>query len=398
MLRNILDLPRSLALSSVSAALVAVLVGYSGPLLLVVQAAQAANLSDAQMSSWVWGVTVGSGVGALLLSLWYRQPVLCAWPTASVALLVTSLPQYPFNQAIGAYIVCSIALILLGMSGLFGKLMEQVPLTVIAGMMGGVLLKFGTNIFKSLLEDPLTVVLMIVAYLLLKRFKFRAPSIATLFVGLAIAALSGHLQVNEIRPQLTIPQLTMPVFTWQAMLGLALPLFVLANASQNAPGIGVLRSFGYDAPVNGPIGFTGLISLLTAPIGSHGVALSAITAAICVSPDAHPDKDKRYSAGVAYGFWYILFGLFGATAVALFTGLPKPLVATLAGLSLTGAISTALTNAMSKPEERDAALLAFLLTAADIQIFGIGAPFWGLVAGVLAHWLLVGRIGDKVTR
>ena len=139
---------------------------------------------------------------------------------------------------------------------------------------------------------------------------------------------------QEIRPQLTIPQVTMPVFTWQAMLGLALPLFVLANASQNAPGIGVLRSFGYDTPVNGPVGFTGLISLLTALIGSHGVALSAITAAICVSPDAHPDKDKRYSAGVAYGFWYILFGLFGATVVALFTGLPKPLVATLAGLSL----------------------------------------------------------------
>lgn len=391
MLRNILDLPRSLALSSVSAALVAVLVGYSGPLLLVVQASQAAKLTDAQMSSWVWGVTIGSGVGALLLSLWYRQPVLCAWPTASVALLVTSLPQYPLNEAVGAYIVCSIALILLGMSGLFGKLMEQVPLTVIAGMMAGVLLKFGTNIFKSLLEDPLTVVLMILAYLLLKRFKFRAPSIATLIVGLAIAALSGHLYLNEIRPQLTIPQVTMPVFTWQAMLGLALPLFVLANASQNAPGIGVLRSFGYDVPANGPIGFTGLISLLTAPIGSHGVALSAITAAICVSPDAHHEKDKRYSAGVAYGFWYILFGLFGATVVALFTGLPKSVVATLAGLSLTGAISTAMTNAMSKPEERDAALLAFLLTAADIQIWGIGAPFWGLVVGMLAHWLLVER-------
>ncbi len=403
MWRNILDLPRALSLSAISAALVAVLVGYSGPLLIIIEAAQKAGFTDSQTSSWVWAVTIGCGLSALLLSLWYRQPVLVAWPTASAALLVSSLPFYTINEAVGAYIICSLALIILGLSKFFGKIMALVPLTIVSGMFAGVLLKFGTNIFKFMLEDPMIVLVMIVGYLLLKRFKFRAPSIGTLLIGLVVAMATGHWQPTAIQPQLTIPEVVMPTFSLAAILGLSLPLFVLANASQNAPGIGVLRSFGYNVPVDGPITLTGIMSLITAPLGSHGVALSAITAAICVSPDAHPDPDKRYSAGVAYGFWYILFGLFGATVVALFTGLPKPLVATLAGLSLTGAISTGLTNAMSQPSEREPALLAFLLTVSDITLFGIGAPFWGLVAGMLVHLVLTYRVrgegrDDKVTR
>lgn len=388
MLRNILDLPCAFSLSSISAGLVAMLVGFSGPLILVVQASQNAGFTDVQLSSWVWAVTVGTGVCSLLMSLWYRQPLLAAWPTAGVALLVTSLPEYSINEAVGAYIITSIGLIALGLSGLFGRLMDYIPATIIAGMMAGILLQFGTAVFRSFLDDPVLIVVMLVGFLVLKRFKFTAPTIGILVLGLAVSYFSGTLHLNGILPQLTIPMMTMPVFSFQAFLGLSLPLFILANASQNAPGFGVLRSFGYDAPPNGPVAFTGLLSLLTAPFGNHGFSMSAITAAICVSPDAHPDPDKRYSAGVAYGLWYIFFGLFGATAVAIFKGVPPAFIAALAGLSLLGAISTGLTNAMAQPKERDAALIAFLLTASGISIGGIGAPFWGLLAGVAAHWIL----------
>ncbi len=390
MLRNLRDLPRSLALSSVVAGLVAMLVGFSGPILIVVQAAEAAHLTREQSSSWLWAVTVGCGLTALLLSLWYRHPVLIAWPTASAALLVTSLPHYNFSDAIGAYLVANLAITLLGLSGLFGRVMALIPRSIIAGMLGGVLLKFGLNLFKSAGDAPWLVVVMVATYLLLRRLKFRAPSIGTLAMGLAFAALTGQLQLAGFRPELTIPQITWPTFSLGALLGLALPLFVLANASQNAPGIAVLRSFGYDTPADGPITLAGVISMLTAPFGSHGLALAAITAAICVSPDAHPDKDKRYSAGVAYGLWYMLFGSFAATAITLFAGFPKPLVAAVAGLALTGAIITALTNAMAEPSEREGALLAFLFTASEVAIFGIGAPFWGLLLGVGANYLLNG--------
>ncbi len=388
MLQNLIDLPRSLSISSISAGLVAMLVGCSGPLLLVVQAAQNAGFSDAQLSSWIWAVTLGTGICSLLMSLWYRQPLLAAWPTAGVALLVTSLPEYSINEAVGAYIVTSLGLIVLGLSGLFARFMDYIPGTIIAGMMAGILLQFGTAVFTALLDDPLLVSVMVVGYLLLKRLKFTAPTIGILVLGLLVAYFSGTLNLTGVRPEVTIPTLTMPTFSLQAVLGLSLPLFILANASQNAPGFGVLRSFGYDAPPNGPVTLTGVISLLSAPFGNHGFSMSAITAAICVSPDAHPDPDKRYSAGVAYGLWYILFGIFGATAVAIFNGVPAGFIAALAGLSLLGAINTGLTNAMAQPQERDAALIAFLVTASNIAIWGIGAPFWGLLAGVAAHWIL----------
>lgn len=388
MIQNLRDLPRSMAFSAILAALVAVLVGYTGPILIVVQAAENAGLSQAQLSSWIWGITVGSGVSAIIMSLWYRQPMLAAWPTAGAALLVTSLAQYRYEEAIGAYILAAVALVILGISGWFGRVIDRVPRAVIAGMLAGVLLRFGINIFTSLGQSQLLVGVMIITYLLLRRLGYRAPSIGTLAVGLLVAGVRGQLQLPELSLQVTTPLLTWPEFTLRAFLGLSVPLFVLANVSQNAPGLAVLRAFDYRTPANGPIAITGLVSLLTAPFGSSGVALSAITAAICVSPEAHPDKDRRYAAGVAYGFWYILFGMFGATAVMLFTGLPRELVAAVAGLALTGALLTALSNAMAEPQERDAALLAFLLTASDITLLGIGAPFWGLLIGVVASYLL----------
>lgn len=388
MLRNLRDLPGSLTFSAVVAALVAVLVGYTGPLLIVVQAAENAGLDRSQLSSWIWAITVGSGVSALVMSLRYRQPLLAAWPAAGVALLATTLPQYSYAEAIGAYLVAAVALIALGWSGLFGRVIDRVPRSVIAGMLAGVLVRFGFGVFRALADAQVLVGAMIVTYLLLRRFNVRAPSIGTLGVGLVVAALGGQLELEHFAPALTIPVWHWPVFTPRAVLGLSLPLFVLANVSQNAPGLAVLRSFGYQTNPNGPILITGVISLLTAPFGGSGLALAAITAALCVSPEAHPDPDRRYVAGVAYGFWYILFGIFGATAVTLFAGLPRELIAAVAGLALTGALITALTNAMTEPKERDGALLAFLVTAADITLWGIGAPFWGLVIGVAANYLL----------
>jgi benzoate membrane transport protein len=303
-------------------------------------------------------------------------------------LLATTLSQYTYPEAIGAYIMSALALIALGWSGLFGRVMDLVPRPVIAGMLAGVLVRFGLGVFRALPEAPLLIGAMIVTYLVLRRFQVRAPSIGTLAVGLVIAGVSGQLHLERFTPELTTPVLTWPTFTIRALLGLALPLFVLANVSQNAPGLAVLRSFGYQLKPNGPILLTGVVSLLMAPFGGSGVALAAITAAICAGPEAHLDPDHRYSAGVAYGFWYILFGLFGATAVTLFSGLPSQLMAAVAGLALTAPLLTALTNAMTEPSERDGALLAFLVTAADIPLLGIGAPFWGLVIGVLANKVL----------
>lgn len=387
-LANLRDLPNAILPSAVFSALVAVLTGYAGPLLVMFQVAEVGKLSQAQLSSTIWAVTIGCGVCAILLSLWYRHPVLCAWPSAGAVLLVTSLATYTFSEAIGAFIIQGVLLILLGLSGWFGRLMELIPRTVVAGMLGGVLFRFGIGVFSAIPTAPLLVGAMIATFVIMKRLGYRAPMIGAMVIGLMVAAAQGQIKLDNFALALTVPVITLPTFNIAATLGLALPLFVLTLTGQNAPGVAVLRNSGYDTPVDGPITLTGIASLLTAPIGGNGINLSAITAAICTNPEAHPDKTKRYSAGVAYGLWYVLFGMFGATAVALFSSVPKAFVAAITGLALLGAISTALSTAMSEPKERDGALMAFMLTASGIELLSVGAPFWGLLLGVVVNMVL----------
>ena len=387
-LRNLLDLPRAISPSAALSALVAVLVGYSGPLLVLFQAAEKGGLTQPQLSSWIWAVTVGCGLCAILLSLWYRQPVLCAWGSAGAVLMVTGLTHFPLPEAIGAYIVAAVAVILVGVTGVFTRIMNYVPRAIVGGMLAGVLFRFAIGLFSSLPASPLLVLAMIATFFILKRAGMRAPSLGALAIGLLIAGLGGDIKLGEIRPELTQPVFTAPVFSLEAIISLSLPLFILTHTSQNAPGVAVLRNAGYDTPPDGPITLTGIASLITAPFGGHGINISALTAAICVNPEAHPDATKRYSAGVAYGLWYILFGIFGSTVVALFTAVPKALIASVAGLSLLSAITNSLVTGLDTPAHRDGALVAFMLTVSDIALLGIGAPFWGLLAGVIVDSIL----------
>lgn len=384
---NVRDLPRALAPSAWAAGLVAVLVAYTGPLVLVFQAAEAAGLDRARLASWIWALTVGSGVVSLLLCLWYRQPIVAAWSVAGSALLVTSLGQFRLSEAVGAYLLAGIATALLGWSGLFGRLLALVPAPVVMGMLAGVLLRFGVGLFAALPLKPLVVLSALATFLVLRLVRFRAPTVAALVAGLAASVASGDARLAGLSLELAVPVWTPPELTLAATFTLALPLFVLAIASQDAPGIAVLRAAGYRAPADGPILLTGLASVLTAPLGGHGLNLAAVMAVMCSGPEAHRDPDLRYGAGVAAGVWFVLFGTFGATAAALFAALPKELIAAVAGLAMVGPLVSSLSGAMADPGHREGALFALLLGAADVSLFGIGAPFWALVVGVLVSRL-----------
>jgi benzoate membrane transport protein len=386
--RNLRDLPDSVALSAVVAGFINVLVGYSGPVLIVLQAARAGGLSDALASSWLWAIAVGGGVTAMILSVYYRQPISAPWSTAGAALLVTSLAGFTLAEAIGAYIVVGVATMLLGYSGLFERALALVPQQVVMGMLGGILLRFGIDMFAKLQESPALVLTMMIVFFILRRLRFRAPTLIVLLVGVGVAFVSGQIHVENVTLALTMPIFTAPVFRVEALLTLALPLFVLALTSQYAPGVAVLAAAGYRAPINGILVAMGLGSVIIAPFGGHGMNLGALLAAIITNPDAHPEPNKRYTAGVAVGFFYLLFGLFGATIISLFAGLPAPLVATVAGLAITGTIGSSLTTALKETHTRDGAIVAFLCSAANFSLFSIGAPFWGLVAGVAVHTLL----------
>jgi benzoate membrane transport protein len=392
--RNLRDLPGAITLSGITAGFIVLMIGYTGPLLIILQAAAAAHLTPEQTSSWVWAVIVANGVGTIVLSLLFRQPIITPYSTAGAALLVTSLTHFPLSEAIGAYLLSAAAVMLLGISGLFGQVMRLIPQPVILAVLGGVLLHFGIGIFNALDDgalNPLIILIMVSVFFLLKRFKFRAPGLGTMLVGMALSAALGLLNPAPVRLAPTLPLVFAPTFSLNAALSLALPLFALAISSQYAPGQAVLRANNYDPPINGILMLTGALSLVMAFFGGHGNCLGALTAAIVVGPDAQPDPDKRYGSAVAAGAWHLVFGLFGTAVVDLFRVFPPVFVSTIAGLSLSGVIASSLGGAMEKPKYRDAAVVAFLCTAADFTLFGIGAPFWGLVAGVVVHALMTAR-------
>ncbi len=380
-----------LSISAVVAGLIAVVVSYSGPMVVILTAASTGHLTGSQTTSWVWAVSIGSGVTCAALSLWTRQPVITAWSTPGAALLVTSLGQFTYAQAVGAYLVSAVAVTLVGLTGVFGKLMARVPGAIVAAMLAGILFSFGADAFRALSVSPLVPAVVLVTFFVVKRFTARYAVLCALITGVAAAAVSGQLHLAGVRFDLARPEWTTPSFGLAAVIGIGIPMFIVTMASQNAPGLAVLRGAGYTPDDRKLIGTTGAVSLALAPFGSHAINLAAITAAICTGPEAHPDPRRRYPAGVFCGLFYIAVGLFGSTLLSLFLGLPKGLVAAIAGVALLGALMGGLHTAMTDGQDREAALVTFLVTASGLTIAGIGSAFWGLLFGVVTHLILTTR-------
>jgi len=387
------DLRRDFSVSAAVAGLIAVIVSYGGPAAIIFQAAAKAGLSSGQLTSWIWAISIGSGLAGVALSLRYRVPVIVAWSTPGAALLAAGWAAYPYPEAIGAFLLAGIAITVFGATGLFSALMERIPSAVVAAMLAGILFRFGVEVFTSLRGAPLLVTPMLACYLAMKRLKPRYAILATLCAGLAASAALGLLHLNGVDAALARPELTTPVFSLGALIGLGVPLFLVTMTGQNATGLGVLRTAGYKTPGGPLVAATGALSTLLAPFGAHGINLAAITAAICTGPEAHGDPDRRYVAGVVCGLAYLVVGLFGATLVGIFAALPAPLVAAISGLALFGALMAGLTQAMDDEARREAALVTFLVTVSGVTLWGIGSAFWGLVGGVLANAALTARRG-----
>jgi benzoate membrane transport protein len=379
--------------SAVVAGLIAVIVSYAGPSLIIFQAATAAHLGQAELSSWIWAVSIGSGASAIALSWRYRAPVITAWSTPGAALLVAALPNYSYQEAIGAFVFAAGLITVLGASGLFETIMTRIPKSIAAAMLAGILFRFGAQIFSSFTVAPLLVGIMFTAYLVLRRFLPRYALALVLVIGISVTAATGTLHFESFHLEPAVPVFTMPQFSIAAIVGLGLPLALVTLTGQFVPGVAVLRAFGYQTPASPLVWGTSLLAVLLAPFGAHGVNLAAITAAICSGPEAHPLADKRWVAGVALGAIYIVIGVFGATLATLFAALPKELVAATAGLALVGAIMNGLAGAMSIEREREPALLTFLVAASGVSFLGIGSAFWGLTVGVVAAMVLLPRVG-----
>ncbi|MBR9885137.1 MAG: benzoate/H(+) symporter BenE family transporter [Oceanospirillales bacterium] len=374
-------------LSHISAGFVAVLVGYTSSAVIIFQAAASAGAGAAEISSWLWALGVGMAITSIGLSLRYKTPVLTAWSTPGAALLITGLSGLSINEAVGIFLFSSALITICGLTGWFERLMQHIPAPLAAAMLGGVLLQLGIQLFGALQHPLLLVGLMLASFLIVRQFLPRYTIPLTLLIGLVIAALTGMLKLDSLGWQLASPIFVMPEFSITALIGVGIPLFIVTMASQNIPGLAVLRANGFDTPASPLITGTGLTGLLLAPFGGFAFNLAAITAAICMGREADPDPSRRYLATVWAGVFYLLTGLFGATVAALFAAFPSELVMAIAGLALLGTIGNSLGAALAEPDSRDAALLTFLVTASGLTLAGIGSAFWGLAIGLIAYHL-----------
>lgn len=375
-------------LSPTIAAFISVLVNYGGTFILVFQAAKVAGLSPEMTASWIWSISIGVGVTGIWLSYRYREPIITAWSTPGVAFLVSALAVTSYPEAIGAYIISAVAFVFLGLSGMFERFVQLIPPGIASGLLAGILLQFGISAFGGAKVDPLLVIVLFTAYILLRRFTSRYAIVGILVIGLIYLISMGKVDFSNVELAIASPVFVVPEFSLHALLGVALPLFIITLTGQYMPGMLVLRNDGFKTSANPILIVTGLGSLLTAPFGSHAFNIAAITAAICTGKDAHEDSTKRYIAGIVCGIFYITVGIFGVTLAALFLILPATFIATLAGLALLGTIGSSLANALTNPNGREIALITFLATAANVTLLGVGGAFWGLVAGLGAHLLI----------
>ena len=375
---------KDLSLSTFTAGFVAVLVGFTSSVAIVFQAAQAFNASPEQITSWMWALGMGMGLCSALPSLWLRKPVMVAWSTPGAAVLAVAAAGFTMNDAIGAFMVSAVLITLCGVTGVFEKLMHRIPVAIASALLAGVLARFGLQGFAAAQSALPLVALMLGAYLLGNRFMPRYAVPLTLLFGVVYVVVRGQFNVAALQFSLAMPVFTAPTFSLAATVSLALPLFIVTMASQNLPGVAAIRAAGYDMPLSKIISMTGVATFLLAPFGAFALNLSAITAAICMGKEAHPNPAKRYTAAVSCGVIYIGIGLFGAIVTALLAAFPKELIAAIAGLALLGTISGGLASALTDEKHREAAIITFLVTLSGVVIAGVGSAFWGVVAGALA--------------
>ena len=377
------------SLSATIAGFLAVLISYSGPLIIFFQAAQKAHVSTEMMISWIWAISIGAAVTGIFLSIRFKTPVVTAWSAPGTALLVTLFPNISLNEAVAAYITAAIVIFLVGITGYFDKLLKWIPQGIAAGMMAGILFQFGLGLFLATDTLPLIVFSMLLCYLISRRFSPRYCMLWVLICGVAFSFFLGKMNPVPLDFQIARPQFIAPEWSWFSTLNLALPLILVSLTGQFLPGMAILKLSGYNTPAKPIIAAASLASLFAAFAGGITIVLASITATLCMGKDAHELKDKRYIAGIANGLFYILGGVFAGSIVALFSLLPKELVAALAGLALLGAIASNIKIAMQEDQQRDPALITFLATVSGMHFLGLSSVFWGMCIGMLAYFILL---------
>lgn len=376
------------SVSAIMAGFLAVLIAYAGPAVIFFQAASVANVSDEVLTSWIWAISIGSGLSGIFLSWKFKTPIVTAWSAPGTALLVTVFPAISVNEAVAAYITAAAITLFIGITGWFDRFIKIIPRGLAAGMMAGILFQFGLDAFRAVGTMPQLALGMIFVYIVFRRVWPRYCIVLVLIAGIALALFSGQSNLSTLQVKWGVPVFISPEWTWNSTLSLALPLVLVSLSGLFLPGMAILRVSGYETPARPLLITTSLASFVVAVFGGINIVLAAITAALCTGKDAHENPEKRYVAGMANGFFYLVGGLFAGTIVMLFTALPSEFIAVLAGLALVGAIASNVVGTVQDEEHREAAMITFLATASNMSFLGLGSAFWGVVIGGFAYAVL----------
>lgn len=398
MFARLSQLIRDSTVSAWSAGLLAVVISFAGPMLLVTEAARAGNLTPAQTESWIWALAIASGLLCLTLSLTMRVPVVAAWSIPGSVLLIDALQVYSLSAAVGTYLVVGVVSGTLGLTSWFPRLLTRIPRPITSGLLAGILLPFCLDAARAGVGLPLVAATMLVTFTVGRRFFPRLAVPLTLVTGLAAVLLGNHRSgygesVTGVHDLLANPTWTTPNFEVGALVSLGLPLLLVTMVGQNLPGVALMRTLGYRFDARTALSGSGAASVAFAPFGAHAINLATVTGAVCAGPEAHPARRRRYVAGVSCGVWYIVFGTLTPLFLMLLTAVPTEALTVMAGLALLGALMAALSDllaasATTRRESRtsvEAGLITLIITASGIDPLGLASPVWGAVGGIVVH-------------
>ena len=376
------------SISHIMAGATAVFVGYSSAVVLILEAVKSLNGSVALQSSWLLALGLAMGLSSIILSWRYKAPILTAWSTPGVALLIIALAGVSVAEAVGIFIFSSGLILLSGLSGISDRLLKYIPVEIAAAILAGILLKFVLALVPAFDNQPLITATLVIVYFVMRKLTPKLVFFWVLLAAVGLPVLTKQFDASQLIVSAPDWVWVWPDFNFSLLVGVGIPLYVVTMVSQNLPGIMMLRTNGYAVPLSPLLRVTGLFGVIMAPLGVFAINLAAITAAICQTTDADTDRSQRYKAAMAAGVFYIIAGLAGSLIVGLFLALPTEATSALAGLALLPVLAVNFRQAFSHEETLLASVMAFIVTASGVNFLGINSSFWGLLIGLVGYYFL----------
>ena len=355
----------------------------TGPALIILQAAAAGDFSNQQTINWMFAVYFFGGLFGIVMPLLFRIPITGAHSISGVAFLATVTGHFSYPQLIGGYVISGLLILLIGLSGLFTKIIKWVPKEVIAAMLAGLVANYVVQIVDGVKSLPLVGGAALLSFLISTKISKRIPAVmVAVVVAFITLFLTQDLHISSKEIAFFLPSVQMPEFSWMGLVTLGLPLAMLILSNDMAPGIGALESSDFNPPIRKIVSYSGVFSILASFFGGQSANIAGMMTAICSSEDAGV-KPKRYIAAVVSGILTLLFGVFAWKIVPFIQALPQTFVSMLAGFALIGVLLSSLQMGFSENKYRLSALFAFLIALSHVSFFHISAPVWGLVIGAI---------------